>query len=295
MKTWIVGLVLLASCSSASTSDRDAIAKEETAEFRKQGAAVQITFDGDTMIMKRAPLCRRDSWPMLFGGVFKADGIPIARFDVPRFVRAGIKRVECETDSGEVVGVDIPIQNNAANNAEAIVQEMKAQGDNQPSGRAPAVETPHVDAPTMRTVDAPGRIAAATRNPRNNTAREDVVDDPDRYAFGPVTGFRDAVKPVPVVDAAPAQPADAALVKLTREQLTDGLALVADDVRACKRPDVHGLVKLRIAVLPSGVVGDISRDVDPDRDLSLCVEAAVRKAKFPATTGGGSVVAPFGF
>lgn len=76
---------------------------------------------------------------------------------------------------------------------------------------------------------------------------------------------------------------------LDRSMISAAIASVKAQVIACgEHSSATGKVKLHVKVDGAGRVTSASVSVAPDPDLGACVAAAVRKAKFAETRGGGS-------
>jgi len=83
---------------------------------------------------------------------------------------------------------------------------------------------------------------------------------------------------------------------LDKPQIRAGVASVKPAVIACgEKTPIKGTVKLAVTVDPSGAVQEVNVVAAPDDALGSCVATVMRRARFAATTKGGSFSYPFVF
>ena len=85
-------------------------------------------------------------------------------------------------------------------------------------------------------------------------------------------------------------------MKLYKEDEDAGLAKVRPYVKGCaSNYSVKGKVTVAMRVTPDGNVASATVKETPDRQLSECIAAELRKAKFRRTNNGGSFSTSFSF
>jgi len=85
-------------------------------------------------------------------------------------------------------------------------------------------------------------------------------------------------------------------MKLYKEDEDAGLAKVRPYVKGCaSNYSVKGKVVVAMRVTPDGTVASATVKETPDRQLSECIAAELRKAKFRRTNNGGSFSTTFSF
>jgi hypothetical protein len=89
--------------------------------------------------------------------------------------------------------------------------------------------------------------------------------------------------------------ADASPQSLDRKMIVDGVNSVKPRIVACAAPDVHGTVKVRVRVAPSGAVASATIAATPDARLGACVHDVMTSILFRPTQNGGSFSYPFVF
>jgi hypothetical protein len=85
-------------------------------------------------------------------------------------------------------------------------------------------------------------------------------------------------------------------MKLFPEDQDAGLAKVRPYAKGCASTySVKGKVTVAMKVSPDGSVSSVSVTQTPDRQLSECIAAELRKAKFRKTNNGGAFSTTFSF
>ncbi len=82
--------------------------------------------------------------------------------------------------------------------------------------------------------------------------------------------------------------------KLTGKQMSDGLGKVRGAVMACDRFPLTGRIEVQIAIDGNGNVSAAKLDT-PLPELNRCIEKAIKQARFPKTTKGGSTGTSYDF
>jgi hypothetical protein len=90
-------------------------------------------------------------------------------------------------------------------------------------------------------------------------------------------------------------PADGAPLDLDRAMIVDGVKSVKARIAACASPTVHGKVKARVRVAPSGAVSSVTILETPDPKLGSCVHDIMASILFKPTQNGGVFSYPFVF
>ena len=89
--------------------------------------------------------------------------------------------------------------------------------------------------------------------------------------------------------------ADGAPLDLDRAMISDGVKSVKPRIVACAASTIHGKVKVRVRVAPSGAVSSVTVLATPDPSLGSCVHDVMNSILFKPTQNGGSFSYPFVF
>ena len=88
---------------------------------------------------------------------------------------------------------------------------------------------------------------------------------------------------------------DGAPLDLDRTMIFDGVNAVKPRIVACqdRLPKIHGTVRVRVRVAPSGAVSSVAVLATPDRSLGSCVHDVLGGTLFKPTHNGGVFTYPF--
>jgi hypothetical protein len=138
--------------------------------------------------------------------------------------------------------------------------------------------------------DYPGDCCAKFRPPPEAKAEDcdEVSCVLDDYVRPCCAQYRRPAKPREVV-------ADSSPQALDRKMITDGVNRVKPRIMACATSDVHGTLKVRVRVAPSGAVSSVTVAAAPDPKLAMCVRNVINSILFTPTQNGGSFSYPFMF
>lgn len=89
--------------------------------------------------------------------------------------------------------------------------------------------------------------------------------------------------------------ANGAPLDLDRAMIADGVRSVKPRITACAPSTVHGKVKVRVRVAPSGAVSSVTVLATPDPSLGSCVHDVMNSILFKPTQNGGAFSYPFIF
>ena len=141
--------------------------------------------------------------------------------------------------------------------------------------------TPPIDAAPVE--DIPSPVAQAHSDDCDEVSC--VLDD---YVPPCCAQYRRPAKPREVV-------ADPSPQALDRKMIVDGVNSVKPRIMACATSEVHGTLKVRVRVAPSGAVTSVTVAATPDPKLGSCVHDVMTSILFMPTRNGGSFSYPFVF